>query len=459
MEHNRGGRPRHPDILTPAEWRVLDALREGGTNAEIAARLGLSLDTVKTHISNMLGKLELRDRRALAAWRPEQRRGRLGAVFAVPAALGAIAKPLAWVGIGTAAAAGVTVAVAAAVVAVGVLLVVVSGDGEPSEVVRAPLAPTRATSTPTPTATVAPTPTPTATPTPTPTATLTPTPTPTATPTATPAPTPTATATPTPPNTLAYDTYDLTGEVTEPGSYAFLSGASGRTAVTTYEGLRDGTAARLLVQTTDAGGTSRAAFYDTVRPGDFFEWRKADDCWVGYRIAEVKPDPAGTAQRKLLAIERYGYAYTGCKGAIAATTVVEKVWADPPVRGGADLSAPAVYGIFQVVPDAWTGHVDYGWWVDPPVYSSDNPVETRSLSEAQGLPFWRDLPGWTLVVASTGGHDDPLYGYCAEFARDEQDLVIVCGGFATRRGAPAAAVTSWGEVVEVGINQWLFGGL
>ena len=70
MERNRRGRPRHPDVLTPAEWRVLDALREGGTNAEIAARLGLSLDTVKYHISNMLAKLELRDRRALASWRP-----------------------------------------------------------------------------------------------------------------------------------------------------------------------------------------------------------------------------------------------------------------------------------------------------------------------------------------------------------------------------------------------------
>ena len=106
MERNRGGRPRHPDILTPAEWRILGALREGGTNAEIAGRLGLSLDTVKTHISNMLAKLELRDRRALAAWRPEERRGRLRAVFAVPTALSAIARPVAWVGIGTAAAAG-----------------------------------------------------------------------------------------------------------------------------------------------------------------------------------------------------------------------------------------------------------------------------------------------------------------------------------------------------------------
>ena len=116
MDRNRGGRPRHPDVLTPAEWRVLDALHEGGTNAEIGARLGLSPDTVKYHISNMLAKLELRDRRELAAWRPVERRGRLGAVLAVPAAVWAVVgRPLVWVGLGTAALAGVVVVVVALV--------------------------------------------------------------------------------------------------------------------------------------------------------------------------------------------------------------------------------------------------------------------------------------------------------------------------------------------------------
>ena len=93
MEHNRGGRPRHPDVLTPAEWRVLEALREGGTNAEIAARLGVSANTVRYHVSNMLAKLELRDRRALAAWRPEGDRGRLGALLALPAAVWSVGRP------------------------------------------------------------------------------------------------------------------------------------------------------------------------------------------------------------------------------------------------------------------------------------------------------------------------------------------------------------------------------
>ena len=134
MERNRGGRPRHPDVLTPAEWRVLDALREGGTNAEIASRLGLSPDTVKSHISNMLAKLELRDRRALAAWRPDAQRRRLGGVLAVPAALWSLGRPLAWVGAGVAALAGVAVVVVALVALEGI----VERDGEPPAAVKPP---------------------------------------------------------------------------------------------------------------------------------------------------------------------------------------------------------------------------------------------------------------------------------------------------------------------------------
>ncbi len=42
MERKRDARPRHPRCLTLAEWRVLGELRKGGTNAEIAVRLGVS---------------------------------------------------------------------------------------------------------------------------------------------------------------------------------------------------------------------------------------------------------------------------------------------------------------------------------------------------------------------------------------------------------------------------------
>ena len=156
MERNRGGRPRHPDVLTPAEWRVLEALREGGTNAEIAARLAISPDAVKYHISNMLGKLDLQGRHELAAWRPEAERRRLGAVFAVPAVLAYVVRPLVWVGLGTVAAAGVAGAVVAAVAVVAVVLVGVPDGGEPSAVVGLPVATPEATSTLAPTPTVTP---------------------------------------------------------------------------------------------------------------------------------------------------------------------------------------------------------------------------------------------------------------------------------------------------------------
>lgn len=71
----RRGRPPYPDVLTPAEWHVLEQLRNGLTNAEIAIELGISPDGVKYHISNMLGKLDLPDRHALARWQPPGRFG------------------------------------------------------------------------------------------------------------------------------------------------------------------------------------------------------------------------------------------------------------------------------------------------------------------------------------------------------------------------------------------------
>ena len=51
------GRPPHPDVLTPAEWRVLDLARHGLGRAEIARRRGTSVDAVKYHLANISGKL------------------------------------------------------------------------------------------------------------------------------------------------------------------------------------------------------------------------------------------------------------------------------------------------------------------------------------------------------------------------------------------------------------------
>ena len=56
------GRPPHPDLLTPAEWEVLDWLRHGLRRGEIAGRRGTSVDAVKYHLANIGGKLRVTGR-------------------------------------------------------------------------------------------------------------------------------------------------------------------------------------------------------------------------------------------------------------------------------------------------------------------------------------------------------------------------------------------------------------
>lgn len=62
------GRPRHDDVLTPAEWKVAEQVRHGMTNRRIAERMGVSIDAVKFHVGNALSKLGLSNREQLRLW-------------------------------------------------------------------------------------------------------------------------------------------------------------------------------------------------------------------------------------------------------------------------------------------------------------------------------------------------------------------------------------------------------
>lgn len=69
VRRGRGDRGRPPfgwDSLTPTERRVAELVAEGLTNPQIAERLIVGRATVKTHVSNLLRKLDLTGRTQLA---------------------------------------------------------------------------------------------------------------------------------------------------------------------------------------------------------------------------------------------------------------------------------------------------------------------------------------------------------------------------------------------------------
>lgn len=69
MPVKRGrGRPPFDDVLTPAEWRTVQAVRHGLSNAEIARRRGVRLDLVKRHVASAVAKSGVENRRALRTW-------------------------------------------------------------------------------------------------------------------------------------------------------------------------------------------------------------------------------------------------------------------------------------------------------------------------------------------------------------------------------------------------------
>jgi DNA-binding CsgD family transcriptional regulator/catechol 2,3-dioxygenase-like lactoylglutathione lyase family enzyme len=75
--HGKRGRPPYADLLTPAEWRVVEAVRHGMTNPGIARRQGISVDAVKYHVANALQKLGFTSRAQLRHWRGIRRDSKL----------------------------------------------------------------------------------------------------------------------------------------------------------------------------------------------------------------------------------------------------------------------------------------------------------------------------------------------------------------------------------------------
>ena len=72
-EPGTGSRTRYPEGLTRREVEVLRVVAEGLTNAEIAARLFLSPNTVNVHLYSIFSKLGVTTRTAAARFAVEHK--------------------------------------------------------------------------------------------------------------------------------------------------------------------------------------------------------------------------------------------------------------------------------------------------------------------------------------------------------------------------------------------------
>ena len=136
--------------------------------------------------------------------------------------------------------------------------------------------------------------------------------------------------------TLRYDTLDITGAATTPGSYAFLetagdaSSAIGNFSASAYTGVE------LRIHPTDASGTSRATFYDTVQVGDRFDYRTNRlRCGFRFKVTSV----TATASPRTFGIEivrAYGGSCGGFVDDPGAAKTVDFVWRVRPGIPGFD---------------------------------------------------------------------------------------------------------------------------
>jgi catechol 2,3-dioxygenase-like lactoylglutathione lyase family enzyme/DNA-binding CsgD family transcriptional regulator len=62
------GRPPYPDVLTPAEWRVLHWIRHGLRRKAIGEHMGTSENAIKYHVANIGSKLGVSGIEALRHW-------------------------------------------------------------------------------------------------------------------------------------------------------------------------------------------------------------------------------------------------------------------------------------------------------------------------------------------------------------------------------------------------------
>ena len=178
------------------------------------------------------------------------------------------------------------------------------------------------------------------------------------------------------PRPLRYDRRDTTGAATGAGSYAFLKTAGDATSAIENFGNLPLRGVELRVHPTDASGTSRAGFYDTVQVGDSFDYQTNGlDCGFRFKVTSI----AATASPRTLGIE-YARAYGGrCSVWVDDPTAAKDmhfVWKVPPGVPGPD-------GVRVLLPNEPAGEGTYRldsgipWVID---------VTRRHAGDSEGTP-------------------------------------------------------------------------
>ena len=208
-------------------------------------------------------------------------------------------------------------------------------------------------------------------------------------------------STPPEPVTFRYDRLDITGAATAPGSYAFLKTAGDATSAIENFGNLPLWGVELRVHPTDASGTSRTAFYDTVQVGDSFDYQTNRlACGFRFKVTSI----AATASPRTFGIEyvhRYGGRCSIWLDDPGTAKDVHFVWKVPPGMPGVgrvrvllrnEPSGPGTYRL----------HVGVPYIIDVPVGMQVIQDGSRLLEPAADAP--PDAPRFIIMLldAATG---------------------------------------------------------
>ena len=199
-------------------------------------------------------------------------------------------------------------------------------------------------------------------------------------------------ASPPEPVTLRYNLLDISGAATATSSYAFLKTAGDAASAISNFGASAGGSVELRINSTDATGASRAAFFDTVQVGDSFDYRTNGlGCAFRFKVTGI----GATANPKtfeIVSVRDYGGQCGVLVDDPTAAKDVEFVWAVGP-------GIPRPDGVRTLLPNEPTGAGTYRLEI--------------------GLPYVIDVPAGMQVI------HDGLYLHGHSGAEEPRAVVIL----------------------------------